>query len=142
VPKRVRVNPFQACSVGCCIHDVADRLASQRLPAFAQKQPRQLAVALPQVLLDRSQLVTWNRLFYRQAVFQTSNPQSSLLEVHIGDLHGDDLARAKAMTVRHQQEKVVADAMPPLLGTFQQPVDFRLVEEIFVPLVEVSGRGA
>ena len=65
--------------LGCCTHDVADRLACKRLPAFAEKQPQQLAVARPQVPLDRAQLVTGNRLFDRQAVLQPS--ETRLLEV-------------------------------------------------------------
>ncbi len=77
-----------------------------------------------------------------QAVLQPLDPERRLSEVDVGDPHGDGFAHAQPVPVHHQEKQVVADAVPRLLRRFQEPFDFRLVEEILVPLVEVSGRSA
>ena len=81
-------------------------------------------------------------MFDRQPVLQALNPETRLLEIQVSDLHGDCLAHAQPVSVHHQEEQVVAAAVAALLCRLQQPLDFRLVEEILVPLMEVSGRRA
>ena len=142
VAKRVRVNAFQVSPFGCSAHGVADRLSSKRVSAFAEKEPRQLAISLPQVPLDCTKLVDGNWLLDGQAVLQSPDPETRLLEVYVSDLQSDGFAHTQAVTVDHQEQEVVADAMPPPLGGLQQPLDFRFVEEILLPFVEVSGRCA
>ena len=91
VAEGVRVDRFQARSLSCGVHKIADRLASQRLPAFTEKQPREFALPLAQVPLDRAKLIAGNRMFDGQAVLQSSDPESRLLKVEIVASHGNEL---------------------------------------------------
>ena len=52
---------------------------------------------------------------------------------------GDDLGDAQPVSVHHQKQGMVADAVAALLCRSEQPVDLRLAEVVSAALVGVRG---
>jgi hypothetical protein len=71
-----------------------------------------------------------DRLLDRQAALEPAHPQAGGGEVEVRPAQADGLAHAQPVTVHHEQEQMVARAVPALPGAAQQPVDLALAQEI------------
>jgi hypothetical protein len=60
------------------------------------------------------------------------------IEVHLVEAEVHRLRDPKAMPVDQQQEDVVADAVPPLLGRLEQALHFGVGQEVLSPSVPID----
>jgi len=67
------------------------------------------------------------------------HPQARFLEVECIEAQGRRLRHPKPVPVDHQQENVVADAVPPLLGRLKQALHLGVGQEVLAPNVGIDG---
>lgn len=89
--------------------------------------------------LDGAQLVAGDRLLDRQPALEPAHPQPGAVELVA--TQADGLADPEAVAVHHQQEQVVAHAVPSGPGGVQQLGHLAGGQVILVALVPVGGRG-
>src|SRR5215510_14542936 len=85
-----------------------------------------------------AQLVTTNRVLDGERALEPGDPQARAFDVELTAAHADGLADAQAVPVDHQEQGIVADAVPAFLGRLKQASDLRLAEEILRALVGIG----
>src|SRR4051794_26862057 len=131
VAQRVRVDVAETSTPGGGDDEIVHRLTGQGLASLGQEQPGQAIRAGGKMTPDGTELVPRDRLLDRKAVLEPAYPQAGGGEVEVRPAQADGLAHAQPVTVHHEQEQMVARAMPALPGAAQQPVDLALAQEIF-----------
>src|ERR1700681_3840928 len=81
--QHVRVDILQTRSRPCYADWIVDRLARHRLPSLGNEKPRELVGARAEVAFDRAQLITRDRLLYRERILQTLHPDTRLLKIDL-----------------------------------------------------------
>ena len=120
---------------------VVHRLAGERVSAFGKEEPRRGVRARRQVSPDRTQLVSGDRLLDRQAVLQAPDPKAGAVEIDFVAAQVDRLAHPQAVAIHHQNEQVIACAVPPGFRRFKQRGDLGLGQVVLRPLVGIRDSG-
>src|SRR5215207_10172671 len=139
VAQRVRVDVAETGTPGGDDDEIVHRLTGQGLVSLGQEQPGQAIRAGSKMTLDGTELVPCNRLLDRKATLEPAYPQAGGGEIEIRPAQADGLAHAQPVTVHHEQEQMVARAMPALPGAAQQPVNLTLAEKVPGPEAAVDG---
>src|SRR5215203_5069137 len=140
VAQHMRMDGAEPRPLGCRADEVVHRLARERLAALGDEQPRQPIRPRGEIALDGAQLGPGDRLLDRQAVLQPLHPQPRLIEVDLIAAKADRFADAQPVAVDHENEHVVAHAVPPGPGRVQEGLDLARGQEVLCPLVHVRGR--
>jgi hypothetical protein len=128
--QRMRVDVIETSTPGGDGDEIVCRLTGQGLMSLGQKQPRQSIRAGGKMPLDGTELVPCDRLLDRKAALEPAYPQAGGREVEVRSAQTDGLTHAQPVTVRHEDEQVVARAMSALSGAAQQLVDLTFVQKI------------
>src|SRR3954451_11888542 len=115
VAQRVRVDVAETSTPGGD-DEIVHRLTGQGLASLGQEQPGQAIRAGGKMTPDGTELVPRDRLLDRKAALEPAYPQAGGGEVEVRPAQADGLAHAQPVTVHHEEEQMVARAMPALLG--------------------------
>ena len=122
--------------------NVVHRLSREWLPAFGDEQPGERILPRREPSLDGPQLVPCDRLFDAEAVLQSKDPASRLVEVHIRHTNANRFGDTQPMPEHHQDQEVVPNPVAPLSSGRQKPIDVGLSKIITAADMCVCGRGA
>src|SRR5262245_58691278 len=88
--------------------------------ALSDEHPRQLVLAGGEVAFDGAEVVAGDGMLDGQRVLQAGNPETGALDVELISAHLDGLRDAQPVAIEHEQQRVVANAVAPLLGGLEQ----------------------
>lgn len=103
--------------------DVVDALPGLRLLPFGHEQPGQLVDALSERAPDRSQLVALDGLLDAEPAFQPRHPKPGLRQINMIPAQYHCFRDPQPMSEHHQDQKLVASAIPAELGASKKPVN-------------------
>src|SRR5450755_364452 len=78
-------------------------------------------------------------MFDVQAALEPADPQAGMVEIDLIAAYADRLAHAQAVSEHHQDQEMIADAVPALLHGVEELGDLRRAQEVFGALVAVGG---
>src|SRR5215210_6935026 len=140
VAQHMRMDRAEPRPLGCRADKVVHRLARKRLAALGDEQPRQPIRPRGEIALNGAQLGAGDWLLDREAILQPLHPQPCLIEIDLVAAKADRFADAQPVAVHHENEQVVAHAVPPGLRSLQESLDLARGQEVLCPLVRVSDR--
>jgi hypothetical protein len=65
-----------------------------------------------------------------QPTLEPSHPEPRMIEIDLIAAQADRLADPQTMAVHHQDQQIIANALPALLGGIDQAGDLRLAQEV------------
>jgi hypothetical protein len=128
-----QLGPFSGHS-GKVIHG----LPCEGLLALGQEKPRERIGPSAEIALERSELVTGDRVLDRQPILKPSDPEPRVVEVDFVTAETDRLADTQTVPKHHEDQEMIPDPVPSGLGGIEQGDDFGLAQKILAPLMGVS----
>src|SRR5215210_2982630 len=135
VAQHMRMDRAEPRPLGCRADKVVHRLARKRLAAFGDEQPWEPIRPRAEIALDGAQLGAGDWLLDRQAILQPLHPQPRLIEIDLVAAKANRFADAQPVAIHHQDEQVVAHAVPPDPGGVQEGLDLAGRQKVSRPLV-------
>ena len=85
-----------------------------------------------------TQLVARYRVLDGQRALESFHPDAGALNVQLISAHSNGFGDSQAVPVVHQQQHVIADAMPTFLGGLEQQLYLRTAQKVLGALVSIG----
>jgi hypothetical protein len=111
--------------------EIIHRLAGERMSALGEEQPRQGIRVKREIAPNGAQFVAGDRLLDRETILQATHPQAGAIEIDLVAAQVGRFAHPQTVPIHHQDEQIIAHAMPPGLYRLKQRGDSVSVRKSF-----------
>src|SRR3954451_20968136 len=96
--------------------EVIHGLPCEGLLALGQEKPRERVGPRAEIALEGPELITGERVLDRQPILKPSDPEPRVVEVDFVTAEADRLADTQTVTKHHEDQEMIPDSMPSVLG--------------------------